>query len=97
MCDGTASDAFRVMKELHQLLLAEKLFDDAKEYWTKVFSKHGEKASWEGERLLVVVTLSPSQTFLSARPSDAHLYLELLLGLTLCLSVPQTPTCTWSC
>ena len=48
MCDGSASDAFRVMKELHQLLIAEKLYDDAKEYWTKVFNKHGEKSSWEG-------------------------------------------------
>ena len=49
VCDSSASDAFRAMKELHQMLMAEKLYNDAKEYWTKVFDKHGEKASWEGE------------------------------------------------
>ena len=57
MCDGSASDAFRVMKELHQLLIAEKLYDDAKEYWTKVFNKHGEKSSWEGMLHLKLVIM----------------------------------------
>ncbi|KAF0289805.1 General transcription factor 3C polypeptide 3 [Amphibalanus amphitrite] len=62
MCDGSAGDAFRVMKELHQLLMADKLYDDAKEYWAKVFDKHGDKANWEDTHVyleLLLTTGSP--------------------------------------
>lgn len=49
MIQVSAADAFRVMKELHHLLLSFKLLDDAKEYWSKVFAAHGMAASWEGK------------------------------------------------
>ncbi|XP_037070809.1 general transcription factor 3C polypeptide 3-like [Pollicipes pollicipes] len=64
MCDVSAGDAFRAMKELHHLLMHLDMMEDAKEYWTKVFDKHGDKSSWEDTHLyleLLLTTGAPAE------------------------------------